>query len=167
MVVTARRELPLPVGDLSADLVPGSPRVHSWIVFRSYQPFQHSSWLWLTHRQTRPRYICSNRPCMRCGLIMSSSHTHTRLTALCPGLPGWAGTRKAKPIWILLNQQTVSGIGISWAICKSAPCSRQITTPTPHHSVFFTGRMPFLPPNQQRQSTEGICPGMLHTHTPV
>jgi len=23
-----------------------------------------------------------------------------------------------------------------------------------HHSV-FTGRMPFLPPNQQRQSTEG------------
>ena len=24
----------------------------------------------------------------------------------------------------------------------------------PHHSV-FTGRMPFLPPNQQRQSTEG------------
>ena len=26
---------------------------------------------------------------------------------------------------------------------------------TCHHSV-FTGRMPFLPPNQQRQSTEGI-----------
>jgi len=25
--------------------------------------------------------------------------------------------------------------------------------PVPHHSV-FTGRMPFLPPNQQRQSTE-------------
>jgi len=27
------------------------------------------------------------------------------------------------------------------------------TTPTPHRSV-FTGRMPFLPPNQRRQSTE-------------
>ena len=39
-------------------------------------------------------------------------------------------------------------------MCKSAPHSRQITTPAPHHSV-FTGRMPFLPPNQQRQSTEG------------
>ena len=48
----------------------------------------------------------------------------------------------------------MSGSGISWAICTSAPCSRQITTPAPHHSV-FTGRMPFLPPNQQRQSTEG------------
>ena len=40
-------------------------------------------------------------------------------------------------------------------ICKSAPRSRQITMPAPHHSV-FTGRMPFLPPNQQRQCTEGI-----------
>ena len=51
-------------------------------------------------------------------------------------------------------QETASGSGISWAICKSAPRSRQITTPAPHHSV-FTGRMPFLPPNQQCQSTEG------------
>ena len=58
-----------------------------------------------------------------------------------------------KPIWILLKQETVSGSGISWAICKSAPRSRQITTPAPHHSV-FTGQMPFLLPNQQRQCTE-------------
>jgi len=36
-------------------------------------------------------------------------------------------------------------------VCTSL---RQITTPAPHCSV-FTGRMPFLPPNQQRQSTEG------------
>jgi len=57
--------------------------------------------------------------------------------ALCPGLPGWAGTRKVKPIWILLKQETVSGIGISWAICKSASRSRQITTPAPHHSFFY------------------------------
>jgi len=28
---------------------------------------------------------------------------------------------------------TVSGNGIRWAICKSAPCSRQITMPAPHH----------------------------------
>jgi len=40
-------------------------------------------------------------------------------------------------------------------ICKSPSHSRQITTPAPHHSDFFPGRMPFLPPNQQRQSTEG------------
>jgi len=48
----------------------------------------------------------------------------------------------------------MSGSDISWnIICKSAPCCRQITTPAPHQSV--TGRIPFLPPNQQRQSTEG------------
>ena len=66
------------------------------------------------------------------------THTHTRLTALFPGLPWWAGTRKVKPIWILLKQETVSGSDISWAICKqSAHRSRQITTPAPHHSVFY------------------------------
>ena len=36
---------------------------------------------------------------------------------------------------------------------KSAPRYRQITMPAPHHSQFFTGRIPFLLPNQQRQST--------------
>ena len=49
----------------------------------------------------------------------------------------------------------MSGSGISWAICKSAPRNRtdsHASTPT---TLFFTGRMPFLPPNQQRQSTEG------------
>jgi len=88
-------------------------------------------------------------------------HTHTRLTALCQGLPRSAGTRKVKPIWILLEQEPVSGSCISWDICKSAPHSRQITTPAPHYSSFFTGRMPFLSPNQQCQSSEG---NPIHTY---
>jgi len=29
----------------------------------------------------------------------------------------------------LLEQEPVNGSGISWAICKSAPCPRQITMP--------------------------------------
>jgi len=70
-------------------------------------------------------------------LEMLHTHTHTRLTALCPGLTGWAGTRDVKPIWILLKQETMSGSGISWSICKSAPRSRQIFTPAPHHSVIY------------------------------
>jgi len=46
--------------------------------------------------------------------------------------------------------------GISWIICKqSTPRCRQITTPTPRHSI-ITGRMLFLMPNQQCQSTEDI-----------
>ena len=32
--------------------------------------------------------------------VSLKSHSHTCLTALFPGLPGWAGTRKVKSIWI-------------------------------------------------------------------
>ena len=74
--------------------------------------------------------------------------THACLTAICLGLPGWAGTRKV--IWILLKQETVSRSGISWAVCKSAPRSRQITMPTPHHSVFY--RLDALPAAQPTAS---------------
>jgi len=53
----------------------------------------------------------------------------------------------------LLEQEIVSSI--SWAICTC-------TSPqTDNHSSippqFFTGQMPFLLPNQQRQSTEGLA----------
>ena len=85
----------------------------------------------------------------------SSTHTHTHpFNGPFSGNTRVSRYHKGKPIWILLKQETVSGSGICWAICKSAPCSRQITTPAPHHSVFIR-RMPFLPPNQQHQSTEG------------
>ena len=66
--------------------------------------------------------------------------------AIFPGLPGRAGTRKVKPIWILLKQETVSGSGISRAICKSAPRSRQITMPVPHHSSFLQAGCPSCRP---------------------
>jgi len=46
------------------------------------------------------------------------------------------GESVPEPIWILLKQETVSGSGISWDICKSAPRPRHITMPAPHHSVF-------------------------------
>jgi len=59
-----------------------------------------------------------------------------------------------------LKQETVSGSGISWAICKYAPCPRQITMPV--HITVFTIQKPFLPPNQQRQSTEGMTMVFKH-----
>ena len=102
-------------------------------------------------------FVCKCAASMRGTDTRTHARTHIRLMALWPGLPGWAGTGKVKPIWILLKQETMSGSGISWAICKSAPRSGQITVPAPQHS-FFTGRMPFLPPNQQRQRTEYLPP---------
>jgi len=80
------------------------------------------------------------------------THTHTRLTALFSGLPGLAGTRKVKPIWILLEQETVRGSGISWAICKSASRSRQITMPLPHHSFLQAGCPSYRPTNSVKAS---------------
>ena len=82
------------------------------------------------HRTPQQTLMYTHTPC-------TYTHTHTHLTALFPGLPGSAGTRKVKPIWISLKQETVSGSGIRWAICKSAPRSRHITIPAPHHSVFY------------------------------
>ena len=38
-------------------------------------------------------------------------------------------------------------------VCTSLQTDNHTSTPTLF--MFFTGRMPFLPPNQQRQSTEG------------
>jgi len=81
-------------------------------------------------------------------------HTHSHLTAPFLGLPGWAGTRKVTPIWILLKQQTASGSGISWAICKSARCSRQITMSATHHSLFY--RPDAIPAAQQTASKHYI-----------
>ena len=65
----------------------------------------------------------------------------------------WAITKQLQPFNGLFSRTTwvsryqkgktnldftgASGSGISWAICKSAPHSRQITIPVPHHSVFY------------------------------
>jgi len=62
--------------------------------------------------------------------------------------------RGKKPIWILLQQEVVSGSGI-----RGPYASLQLTPDRYHASTsllsFFTGLMPFLPPSQQCQSTEG------------
>ena len=47
---------------------------------------------------------------------------------------------------------TVSGSGISWAVCTWLQTDNHANTPP---LIFCIGRMPFLPPNHQRQSTDG------------
>ena len=44
---------------------------------------------------------------------------------------------KTKTNLDFLEQDTVRGSRISWAICKSAPRPIQTTMPAPHHSVFY------------------------------
>jgi len=81
-----------------------------------------------------------------------NTHTHTHLMTLCPGLPRWAGTTKVKTIWILLKQEWQWHQLGHMHICTSLQTGNHAST---SQLSFFTGRMPFLPPNQQRQSTEG------------
>jgi len=87
----------------------------------------------------------------------SSSPTKTTNTTLHPFNGLFSGTTWVSQYWkgknsLDLNEGRDDGVlgcsGISWTICKqSAPCSRQVTTPTPHCSI-LTGQMLFLVPNQ-------------------
>jgi len=77
-----------------------------------------------------------------------------------PGTSALLQKRLAQKVWtivlrhththththLLLKQETVSGSGISWAVCKSAPHSRQITMPALHHSVFLQTGCPSCHP---------------------
>jgi len=90
-----------------------------------------------------------NKICVFSEIRVLFWNTHSRLTALCPGLPGWASTRKVKQIWILLKQEIVSGSGISWAVCKSALRSRQ---PCQHPTTQVFYRPDALPAAQPTAS---------------
>jgi len=93
---------------------------------------------------------------------VSHTQTHTTVLLLVWNMSGTTRvsryqkgkTKKVKTNLDLLEQEIVSGSGICWAVCKSAPHPRQ---PRQHPTTqFFTGWMPFLPPNQQHQSTEDV-----------
>jgi len=54
----------------------------------------------------------------------------------------------------LLQQETVSNSGISWAICKSAPWPRQMTMPAPT-TQFLEAGCPSCRPTNSVKDTEG------------
>jgi len=113
---------------------------------------KHVDWLWAASDILKYQ---------RQSQATSHTHTHTHTHTFngpFPGLPGLAGPRKVKPICILLKQETVSGSGISWAICKSAPRSRQIAAPAPHHSVFYRpDALPATQPTASKQRSHKPC----------
>jgi len=82
--------------------------------------------------------------------------------ALCPGLPGWAGTRKVKT-----NLDFTEARDSEWQwhqlghmqVCTSLQADNYASTPP---LSFFTDLMPFLPPNQQCLSTEGTIINVLN-----
>jgi len=94
--------------------------------------------------------------------------THTRarahLTALCPEiLPRYQKGKNS------LDFTEARGSELQWHQQGYMQAFTSLQTDdhasTPPLS-FFTGRMPFLPPNQQRQSTEGIMHMILGYYSP-
>jgi len=97
-----------------------------------------------------------------CPSVLSASHSH--MLSLYPWTVVLQIAELCHANLDFLEQETVSGNGICWAICKSAPRLRQITMRTPP-LTFCTGWMPFLSPNQQHQSTEGHYLFLGNKHT--
>jgi len=65
-------------------------------------------------------------------VVTSTTTTTTTilwLSGFCPGLPGWASYQKGKTNLDLLEQEIVSGSGISWAICTSPQTDNHTSTP--------------------------------------
>ena len=117
----------LGTGQLSLLLYTGSASAIKWWATRNHVIY---SQLYILHSADR---------CIPVNVVACYHHntiiiTHTHLMALSPRLPGWAGSRKVKPIWILLKQETVTGSGISWAICLVVSGFLH----TVHYSIYST-----------------------------
>jgi len=97
----------------------------------SHKP-QHRPQTWLYLRKPNETSIST---------IYCAYRTHTHIhtfNGLFARTTWVSWHQKGKPFCILLKQEMMGGSGISWTICKSfAPHSRQITTPVPHHSIFY------------------------------
>ena len=104
--------------------------------------------------------------CHSCCHCFSSSswHTHTIVLLLFWNLSGTTRVsryQKGKTNLDLLEQETASGSGICWAICKSAPHPRQLRPP---HSYYRPDALPAAQPTASKYTHTtvlrlcGICP---------
>jgi len=98
------------------------------------------------------------KPCLQ--------HTHTHPT-YCPKLDffrDYPGEPVPEPIWILLKQETVTGIGISWAISKFAP---RPTQPCQHPTTPFFYRLdahPAIQPTVSKHRRQTMPTTQLKYH---
>ena len=98
------------------------------------------------------------KPCKRdVDLASNSAHTHTR--AFNGPLSGTTRVSRYQKGKTNLDFTEARDSELQWhqlghmQVCTSLQTDNHASTPL---LSFFTGRMPFLPPNQQRQSTEGL-----------
>ena len=95
------------------------------------------------------------------GILISTSscllqHTHTHLMALCPGLPGWAGTRKVNQsgfYWSKRQWVAVASAG-PYASLHLAPDRQPHQHPTTH---FLQARCPSCHPTNSVKALKELC----------
>jgi len=89
-------------------------------------------------------------------VVYIEEHTRTRLTALCPGLPGWAGTRKVKT-----NLAFTEARDNEWhwhqlghmQVCVSLQSDNHTS---PHHSVLLQAGCPSCRPTNSIKALKAI-----------
>ena len=79
-------------------------------------------------------------------------HHHNRFMALFLGPRGWAGARR-EILDFMVQRKINRGRHTDYPAERHSIRTNQCPPPPSPH--IFIGRMPFLPPNQQRKSTEG------------
>jgi len=130
-----------------------SPRRHATTAGLYY--IWPSVWLSVCHKPVSTRRIEVALTWRLPYTSYTHTHTHTHTRPFNGPLSGTTRVsryqkRKTSLDFTESKRQWVA-CGISWAICKSAPRSRQITTPAPHRSVFLqSGRPSCRPTNSTK-----------------
>ena len=99
-----------------------------------------------------------NAFCVPCQLLIST--VCLRFKGHFPGGLGLAGT-KMSSFWILLELRVMEAVVTTGAVRRAKLV--KISPPTSQHSVFCTGRMPFLSPNQQCQRLKALTGNYTRT----
>jgi len=98
--------------------------------------------------------VTLQRGCMQSAMIPTYDHTHPFNRPLS-GTTRVSRYQKGKAN-LDFTEARDSGSGISWAVCKSASGSRQITIPAPHHSSFLQAGCPSCRPTNSVKALEAL-----------
>ena len=123
---------------------------------------------WLKRMTPSPYRTCSVSADYCLLNAHTHTYTHTSLTALFPGLPGWAGARKVKPIWILLKQESEwqwHQLGLM-QVCTLLQTDNHASTPL---LGYRPDALPAAQPTASKKHWRHMCTCVLnknrHTHT--
>ena len=136
----------------------------AWHFNHSVWHFNHSLWhfnhsLWhFNHSVWHFNHSLCDISINLCDMLMhfmmnnTLHHHHNCFMALFPGPPGWAGAKR-ELLDFMVQGKINRGRHTDHPAGRHSIWTNQC--PPPPSPISFAGPMPFLPPNQQCQSTEG------------